>query len=53
MKQQMEINKDTLDMIKKLFDLIKQQREYNLLQDQQVESLQNRIKKLEASEQKG
>ena len=53
MKQQMEINKDTLDMIKKLFNLIKQQREYNLLQDQQVESLQNRIKKLEASEQKG
>jgi len=53
MKQQMEINKDTLDMIKKLFDLIKQQREYNLLQDQQVESLQNRIKKLEANEKKG
>ena len=53
MKHQMEINKDTLDMIKKLFNLIKQQREYNLLQDQQVESLQNRIKKLEASEQKG
>ena len=53
MKQQMQINKDTLDMIKKLFNLIKQQREYNLLQDQQVESLQNRIKKLEASEQKG
>ena len=51
MKQQMEINKDTLDMIKKLFDLIKQQREYNLLQDQQVESLQNRIKKLEESEE--
>ena len=52
MKQQMEINKDTLDMIKKLFDLIKQQREYNLLQDQQVESLQNRIKKLEESKDK-
>mgnify|MGYP003136018364 FL=1 len=52
MKQQMEINKDTLDMIKKLFNLIKQQREYNLLQDQQVESLQNRIKKLEESKDK-
>jgi len=50
MKQQMEINKDTLDLVKQLFNMIKQQREYNLLQDQQIESLQNRIKKLEESE---
>jgi len=47
MEKQIEINKDTIDMIKKLFDLIKQQREYNLLQDQQIEGLTNRVKKLE------
>ena len=47
MEKQIEINKDTIDMIKKLFDLIKQQREYNLLQDQQIEGLQNRVNKLE------
>ena len=47
MEKQIEINKDTIDMIKKLFDLIKQQREYNLLQDQQIEGLTNRIRKLE------
>ena len=46
-KKQNEISLDTLGMIKKLFDMIKQQREYNLLQDQQIEGLQNRIKKLE------
>ena len=47
MEKQIEINKDTIDMIKKLFDLIKQQREYNLLQDTQIEGLTNRIRKLE------
>ena len=47
MEKQIEINKDTIDMLKKLFDLIKQQREYNLLQDQQIEGLQNRVNKLE------
>ena len=46
-KKQNEISLDTLDMIKKLFDLIKQQREYNLLQDQQIEGLQNKVRKLE------
>ena len=46
-KKQNEISLDTLGMIKKLFDMIKQQREYNLLQDQQIEGLQNRVKKLE------
>ena len=40
-------DKDTLDLIKKLFDLVKQQREYNLLQDQQIEGLQNKVRKLE------
>ena len=40
-------DKDTLDLIRQLFNLIKQQREYNLLQDQQIEGLQNRVKKLE------
>ena len=40
-------HKETLELIKKLFDLVKQQREYNLLQDQQIEGLQNRVKKLE------
>ena len=47
MEKQIEINKDTIDMIKKLFDLIKQQREYSLLQDQLIEGLTNRVKKLE------
>tara|TARA_R100000278_G_scaffold3923_1_gene6877 strand:- start:418 stop:591 length:174 start_codon:yes stop_codon:yes gene_type:complete len=46
-KKQNEISKDTLGMIKKLFDMIKQQREYSLLQDQLIEGLTNRIKKLE------
>jgi hypothetical protein len=46
-KKQNEISLDTLGMIKKLFDMIKQQREYNLLQDQQIEGLQNRVNKLE------
>ena len=46
-KKQNEISFDTLDMIKKLFDMIKQQREYNLLQDQQIEGLTNRLRKLE------
>ena len=40
-------DKDTLDLIKQLFNLIKQQREYNLLQDTQIEGLTNRVKKLE------
>ena len=40
-------DKDTLDLIRQLFNLIKQQREYNLLQDTQIEGLQNRVKKLE------
>ena len=44
-KKQNEISLDTLGMIKKLFDMIKQQREYNLLQDQQIEGLTNRIRK--------
>ena len=52
--EQNEINKklndhdmDTLDLIKQLFNMIKQQREYSLLQDQLIEGLTNRIKKLE------
>ena len=40
-------DKDTLDLIRQLFNLIKQQREYNLLQDQLIEGLENRVKKLE------
>jgi|TARA_Y100000004_G_scaffold76895_1_gene86514 predicted membrane chloride channel (bestrophin family) len=40
-------DKDTLDLIRQLFNLIKQQREYNLLQDTQIEGLTNRVKKLE------
>ena len=40
-------HKESLELIRKLFDLIKQQREYNLLQDQQIEGLTNRIGKLE------
>ena len=40
-------DKDTLDLIWQLFNLIKQQREYNLLQDTQIEGLTNRVKKLE------
>ena len=39
--------KDTLDLVKQLFDMIKQLREYNLLQDQLIEGLENRVKKLE------
>ena len=42
--EQNEINKklndhtkDTLDLIRQLFDMIKQLREYNLLQDQLIE----------------
>ena len=46
-KKQNEISLDTLGMIKKLFDMIKQQREYSLLQDQLIEGLTNRVKKLE------
>ena len=52
--EQNEINKklnnhakDTLDLVKQLFDMIKQLREYNLLQDQLIEGLTNRVKKLE------
>ena len=52
--EQNEINKklnnhakDTLDLVKQLFDMIKQLREYNLLQDQLIEGLENRVKKLE------
>ena len=52
--EQNEINKklndhtkDTLNLIRQLFDMIKQLREYNLLQDTQIEGLTNRIKKLE------
>ena len=40
-------HKESLELIRKLFDLIKQQREYNLLQDQQIEGLTNRLRKLE------
>ena len=40
-------HKESLELIRKLFDLIKQQREYNLLQDQQIEGLTNRLEKLE------
>ena len=40
-------HKETLDLIRQLFNLIKQQREYNLLQDQQIEGLTNRVRKLE------
>ena len=40
-------DKDTLDLIRQLFNLIKQQREYNLLQYTQIEGLTNRVKKLE------
>ena len=40
-------DKDTLDLIRQLFNLIKQQREYNLLQDTQIEGLTNRVRKLE------
>ena len=52
--EQNEINKklnnhakDTLDLVKQLYDMIKQLREYNLLQDQLIEGLENRVKKLE------
>ena len=40
-------DKDTSDLIRQLFNLIKQQREYNLLQDTQIEGLTNRVRKLE------
>ena len=40
-------DKDMLDLVKQLFNMIKQQREYNLLQDQQIEGLQNKVRKLE------
>ena len=46
-KQLINQDKDTLDLIKQLFNMIKQQREYNLLQDQQIEGLQNKVKRLE------
>ena len=42
-----DLNMDTLDLIKQLFNMIKQQREYSLLQDQLIEGLTNRVKKLE------
>jgi len=46
-KQLINQDKDTLDLIKQLFNMIKQQREYSLLQDQLIEGLTNRVKKLE------
>ena len=46
-KQLINQDKDMLDLVRQLFNLIKQQREYNLLQDQQIEGLTNRIRKLE------
>ena len=46
-KQLINQDKDMLDLVRQLFNLVKQQREYNLLQDQQIEGLQNRVKKLE------
>ena len=46
-KQLINQDKDMLDLVKQLFNMIKQQREYNLLQDQQIEGLQNRVNKLE------
>ena len=46
-KQLINQDKDMLDLVKQLFNMIKQQREYNLLQDQQIEGLTNRVKKLE------
>jgi len=46
-KQLINQDKDMLDLVRQLFNLVKQQREYNLLQDQQIEGLQNRVNKLE------
>ncbi len=46
-KQLINQDKDMLDLVRQLFNLIKQQREYNLLQDQQIEGLTNRLRKLE------
>jgi len=46
-KQLINQDKDTLDLIKQLFNMIKQQREYSLLQDQLIEGLTNRVKRLE------
>ena len=46
-KQLINQDKDMLDLVRQLFNLVKQQREYNLLQDQQIEGLTNRLKKLE------
>ena len=46
-KQLINQDKDMLDLVRQLFNLVKQQREYNLLQDQQIEGLTNRIRKLE------
>ena len=46
-KQLINQDKDMLDLVRQLFNLVKQQREYNLLQDTQIEGLTNRVKKLE------
>ena len=46
-KQLINQDKDMLDLVKQLFNMIKQQRENNLLQDQQIEGLTNRLRKLE------
>ena len=46
-KQLVNQDKDMLDLVRQLFNLVKQQREYNLLQDQQIEGLTNRLRKLE------
>jgi hypothetical protein len=46
-KQLINQDKDMLDLVRQLFNLVKQQREYNLLQDQQIEGLTNRLRKLE------
>ena len=49
-KQLINQDKDMLDLVRQLFNLVKQQREYNLLQDQQIEGLQNKVKKLEGAQ---
>ena len=46
-KQLINQDKDMIDLVIQLFNMIKQQREYNLLQDQQIEGLTNRLRKLE------
>ena len=46
-KQLINQDKDMLDLVRQLFNLVKQQREYNLLQDQQIEGITNRLRKLE------